>query len=140
MTKNLHEAGVPKYSQKQRAAYSKEYTRILCDGEKELSRFDFDDDHRTWKLLRRLNRDKAEVLRFLDDTSLPLTNNMAERSVRPLKIKQKISGTMLSMRNAQENLDIKSFVATTKKQGQNILGAMLKLFKNPYDFEIKAMV
>jgi transposase len=140
LTKKLHESGITRYSQKQRAAYYKEYTRILRDGEKELGQFNFNDDHRIWRLLRRLNNDKALVLCFLDDTSLPLTNNMAERSVRPLKVKQKISGTMLSMENAQENLDIKSFVATSKKQGQNVLDAMLKLFQNPHDFDIRATV
>ena len=140
MTKSMHTSGVAKYSPKHRAMYYKSYERILRDGEKELSKFDFADDHRTWRLLRRLKKDKVDVLRFLDDTSLPLTNNMAERSVRPLKVKQKISGTMLSMQNAQENLDIKSFVATAKKQGQNILDAMRKLFQNPHDFEITAVI
>ena len=61
---------------------------------------------------------------------------MAERSLRPLKVQQKISGCMLSMDNAQENLNIRSFIATVKKQGQNILDSILKIFKDPSDFEI----
>ena len=40
------------------------------------------------------------------------------------------------MDNAQDNLKIRSFIATVKKQGQNILDSMLKIFKNPSDFEI----
>lgn len=140
MTKTLHDSGIEKYRQDLRERYYKEYDEILVAGEKELSACNYADDHRTWRLLRRLKNDKALVLRFLDDTSLPLTNNMAERSVRPLKIHQKISGTMLSMENAQENLDIRSFIATAKKQGQNILAAMRKLFKDPFDFEINPIV
>lgn len=137
MTKELHGAGIRRYSITQRAKYYKEYDHILTVATKELSSFDFEDDHKTRQLLRRLQRDKALVLRFLDDTSLPLTNNMAERSLRPLKVQQKISGCSLSMSNAQENLNIRSFIATVKKQGQNVLDAMLKIFKNPADFEIK---
>lgn len=140
MTKTLHDSGIAKYRPDQREKHYKEYDRILVAGEKELKTYDYDDDHRTWRLLRRLKNDKSLVLRFLDDTSLPLTNNMAERSVRPLKIQQKISGTMLSMENAQENLDNRSFVATVKKQGQNVLDAMNRLFKDPMDFEINPIV
>ena len=67
-------------------------------------------------------------------TFLPLTNNEAERSLRPLKIKQKISGTSVSMKTMQENLDIRSFISTTKKQRQKVLNAIIKLFKNSSDF------
>jgi len=56
--------------------------------------------------------------------------------MRPLKIYQKISGTILSMDNAQENLDNRSFVAITKRQWQNVLHAMRRLFKEPINFEI----
>jgi transposase len=136
MTKTLHGAGITRYRADKRAEYYKEYDKILIAAEKELVAGKYDDDHRLWRLYRRLKHDKALVLRFMDDTSLPLTNNMAERSVRPLKIHEKISGTILSMSNAQENLDIASFIATVKKQGQNILVAMRRLFKDPLDFEI----
>ena len=68
MTKELHCAGVVRYSLKNRAIFYKEYAHILANGNKELSCADFEDNHKTWQLLRRLERNKALVLRFLDDT------------------------------------------------------------------------
>jgi hypothetical protein len=58
----------------------------------------------------------------------PLTNNEAERSLRLLKVIQKILGTYLSLKNAQENLDIRSFIATAKKPDQNVLATILVVF------------
>lgn len=49
--------------------------------------------------------------------------------MRPLKVQHKISGTQLSMRNAQENLNMRSFVASVKKQKQNVLEFMKKFWR-----------
>ena len=43
-------------------------------------------------LLRRLQQHEAAVLRFALEEGVPFTNNQAERDLRPLKVKQKISG------------------------------------------------
>lgn len=140
ITKSLHASGITKYSAKQREFFYKEYDRIVTLGDNEILACKYSKEHRVSRLIRRLKNDKPIILRFLDDTSLPLSNNIAEQSIRPLKVQQKISGTVLSMKNAQENLNIRSFISTVKKQKQNVLSAMRKIFQNPNDFEINAMV
>jgi transposase len=47
-------------------------------------------------LLDDLLRRADQVLAFLDDLSLPLTNNQAERDERMVKVQQKIAGTFHS--------------------------------------------
>ena len=133
-SKSLNNAGIANFSAKSRIKYNMQYDKLLKDGEAELKEHDYGKSHHTWRFLKRLKKEKSSVLRFLRHAFLPLTNNEAERSLRPLKVKQKISGTCISLENAQENLDIRSFIATAKKQGQNVLSAMLKMFINPQDF------
>jgi transposase len=135
-SKALNNAGIANFSAKLRIKYNLQYDKLLKDGETELKEHNYGKNHHTWRFLNRLRKEKSSVLRFLRHTFLPLTNNEAERSLRPLKVKQKISGTCVSLETTQENLDIRSFIATAKKQGQNVLAAMLKLFINPQDFII----
>ena len=77
---------------------------------------------------------KEFCIKVLRHTFVPLTNNEAERSLRPLRVKQKISGTCLSLEKANENVNIMSFIATAKKHDQNVLAAILKMFINPEGF------
>ena len=44
------------------------------------------------KLLRRMTKYKTEHLRFISDENAPFDNNQAERDLRMIKAKAKISG------------------------------------------------
>jgi transposase len=67
-------------------------------------------------------RDRQDdVLRFSADTTIWPTNNISERGVRPLKTQQKISGRLTSEDATQDRLDIRSYIDTARKHGQDIL-------------------
>ena len=75
-------------------------------------------------LLLRLANRREDVLRFLADPNVPFTNNLAERDVRMMKVKQKISGGFRSLEGALDFAVIRSFISTAKKQGWNVIQAL----------------
>jgi transposase len=74
-------------------------------------------------LLRFLVR-RADTLRFLRDPAVPFTNNEAERDVRMMKLRMKISGGFRSPEGAADFATIRSFLSTARKQGWNIVEAL----------------
>lgn len=81
-----------------------------------------------WNLATRLDRDIDQVLRYIDDTTVPFTNNLAERSLRMVKIHDKISGTFRSNEGAEAFAAIRSYIQTAAKHGQNRLEVLHQLF------------
>jgi transposase len=74
-------------------------------------------------LLLRLKTRKDDALRFLIDPAVPFTNNAAEQAGRMMKLRQKISGGFRSEHGARDFAVIRSFIATAKKQGWNLIHA-----------------
>jgi transposase len=72
-------------------------------------------------LLLRLHGRKRDVLRFLSDPAVPFTNTVAERDIRMMKTRQKISGGFRSEAGAAEFSVIRSVLSTARKQGWNML-------------------
>ncbi len=68
-------------------------------------------------LALRLRKRRSEVLKFLRDPAVPPTNNLAERAVRPLRVKQKISGSFRTESGASGFAVLRSVVETAKLQG-----------------------
>ena len=67
-------------------------------------------------------RDRQDdVLRFTTDTRVWPTNNISERGVRPLKTQQKISGRLTSEDATQDRLDIRGYLDTARKHGQDVM-------------------
>ena len=79
-------------------------------------------------LLKRLRDHRDEVLAFLFDPTVPFTNNLAERDLRMVKVKHKISGTFRSHLGALCYCRIRGYISTMKKQDINILSALSSVF------------
>ena len=73
----------------------------------------------------RLKTRKAECLRFLYDPHLvPFTNNQAERDLRMVKLRQKVSGGFRTTRGAQHFATLRTIIQTARKQGWNVLDTL----------------
>ncbi len=79
-------------------------------------------------LLLRRREHADDVLRFLTDTRVPFDNNLAERDIRMPKLKQKTSGCFRTLNGAESFCTIRSYLATARKQGRNVVHVLTLAF------------
>lgn len=93
---------------------------------------------KTRNLLLALDQYTDEILRFLHDFSVPFDNNGAERDIRMLKVKMKISGFFHNTTTGNRFMRIRSYVSTAQKQGWTAFQALRTLFSpQAHDFVLK---
>ena len=72
----------------------------------------------------RLLKHKAAILSFLWRPEMPFDNNQAERDLRMVKVKQKISGAFRTVAGAAIFARLRSVVSTLLKQGRSVLPSL----------------
>ena len=84
-------------------------------------------------LLTRVEKYRSNYFAWLEDFTLPTTNNLSERSLRPVKSKMKIAGQFEAEENAQHYAVIRSYIETSRRKGVNENEALRRLCEgNPY--------
>jgi len=72
-------------------------------------------------LLARLILHQEAVLAFAFEVGVPFTNNQAERDLRPIKVKQRVSGCFRTESGAAVYARIAGFVSTMRKNRRNVV-------------------
>lgn len=84
-------------------------------------------------LVERLIREKDHVLAFAFNKEVPFTNNLAERDIRPARIKQKISNSFRTFKGAEIYARVEGFISTSRKNQCNAFKELCTTFEG-YNF------
>lgn len=87
-------------------------------------------------LLNRLRKYQTGVLAFAFEKEVPFTNNQAERDLRCLKVKQKVSNSFRQKKGAENYARIQGFIGTVRKHKQNVYEQLTNIFESaPITFQ-----
>ena len=85
-------------------------------------------------LVERLANYKASVCLFIKNFMVPFDNNQAERDIRMIKVKTKVSGCFRTEEGARDYLKIMSYIGTAHKRGYNAYEAIKNAISGNPDF------
>ena len=128
---------------KRQKSFIKHYNKLILEGYRENPPPQRDDSQQKTRgrikqnparnLLDELNEHKSSVLAFMIDFRVPFDNNQAERDVRMMKVKLKISGCFRTLVGAEIFCIIRGYISTARKNGVNSIDALRQAFLgNPY--------
>ena len=132
-------AGQTELAPRQRAGYEAAYTRFIDEGlranppPEPTGQRGRPKQTPARNLLDRLVNHRAAILAFMHDFAVPFDNNQAERDLRMLKVKQKVSGCFRSPEGADYFCRIRGYISTLRKQDCSILEGLTSVFTGqPY--------
>lgn len=79
-------------------------------------------------LLERLRTYQQSVLAFAFEDAVPFTNNLAERDLRPAKVKLKICGSFRTVKGGMVYARLQALISTIRKRGLNVFSQLRELF------------
>lgn len=127
--KAVEPPGAPPLERAAIRGYHRRYDEILARGQQAFLQDESPDyNGDDMKLLRRLKQFKSEHLRFLSDPTVPFDNNQAERDLRMIKAKMKISGCFRADDGGAVFAALKSYTASLKKNHRNIFHGIRDAF------------
>jgi transposase len=127
-------AGQTELTTQQRAGYEAAYTRFVNEGlranppPKATGKRGRPKRTPARNLLDRLVTHRDAILAFLHDFRVPFDNNQAERDLRMLKVKGKVSGCFRSPEGADQFCRIRGYISTLRKQGYSVLDGLTSVF------------
>lgn len=137
-TSRRNDQSIPLAIQKSILAY---YDEILEDGKQEweneliLRRLRGEKSKpKSANLGERMVRHKEAILRFLWDEHVPFDNNQAERNLRMVKVKQKVSGTFRTTAGAEIFARLRSIISTLIKQQRPLLQTLSQAMTAQFSF------
>lgn len=87
-------------------------------------------------LIARIINYRENFFAWVEDFSLPTTNNLSERALRGVKTKMKVSGQFATARTADNYAAIRTYIETCRRNGINELEALKRLCSgHPYTVE-----
>jgi transposase len=133
-----------KLSKEKLLEFDREYDRIIKQGNAENPPPPEDNNKeakrgrkkkgKTLALIERLKTHKASVCLFAHNFDVPFDNNLAERDIRMIKTKTKVSGCFRSLTGAENYLKIMSYVGSVKKHGLSAYEAIRRAILRESDF------
>lgn len=114
---------------KDKKAFSEEYDRLICLGYKEQREHPKPCRPKEICLLDRLRNYKTQTLLFMNKKDVPFDNNQAERDIRMMKLKMKISGCFRSPLGAKAFCLIRSYISTVRKNGMAVFQSLVDVFR-----------
>jgi rRNA maturation protein Nop10 len=78
-------------------------------------------------LLARIAKFHANYFKWVEDFSLPTTNNLSERGLRCVKSHMKVSGQFANVTTARYFATVKTYIETCRKNGINEIVALSRL-------------
>jgi transposase len=85
-------------------------------------------------LLDRLIRHQDAVLAFAFEAGVPFTNNQAERDLRPVKVKQRVSGCFRTASGGRIYARLSGFISTMRKQGRNVVDELASVLSGSFQW------